>query len=120
MRILPVKQILPIVWALFILFATIANTSTLEELSLQSLFAFDKPIHAMLFGIQAWLWARSVSINPNTLLLICLSTAAYGVLTELLQGWLTTSRTFDVYDMLADGIGCGVVWLIYSRKSVAQ
>lgn len=120
MKILTPRKVLPIGWAFFILFATIANTSTLEELSLQSLFAFDKPIHALLFGIQAWLWARAVSLNPNKLLLICLSTAAYGVLTELLQGWLTTSRTFDVYDMLANGIGCMVVWLIYRRKSVAQ
>jgi VanZ family protein len=120
MRNLTIKQILPFVWALFILFATIANTSTLEELSLQSLFAFDKPIHALLFGIQAWLWVRAVSLNPNRLVLICLSTAAYGVLTELLQSWLTTSRTFDMYDMLADGIGCGLVWVIYRRKSVAQ
>lgn len=117
---LTTKELLPFVWALFILFATIANTSTLEELSLQSLFAFDKPIHALLFGVQAWLWARAVSLNPNRLVWICLGTAAYGVLTEVLQSWLTTSRTFDVYDMLADGIGCLLVWMIYRRKSVAQ
>ena len=120
MKIFSTKQMLAIGWALFILFATIANTSTLEELSLQSLFAFDKPIHMLLFGIQAWLWIRAVSLKPNSVLLICLSTAAYGVLTELLQSWLTTSRTFDVYDMLADGIGCAVVWVVCRRKAVAQ
>lgn len=120
MRNFSTKKLLPLIWALFILFATIANTSTLKQLSLQSLFAFDKPIHALLFGVQAWLWARAVSLSSNRLLLICLGTAAYGVLTEVLQSWLTTSRTFDVYDMLADGIGCVVVWVIYRRKSVAQ
>ena len=120
MKMLTTKKLLPLIWAFFILFATIANSSTLEELSLQHLFAFDKPIHALLFGVQAWLWARAVTLNPNRLVWICLGTAAYGVLTEVLQSWLTTSRTFDVFDMLADGIGCVVVWVILRRKSVAQ
>jgi hypothetical protein len=122
MKILTFRQLLPLVWAFFILFAIIANTSTLEELSLKGLFAFDKPIHGLLFGIQAWLWIRAIvaPVSRKQLLGICLTTAAYGVFTEVLQGWLTTTRTFDVYDMLADAIGCLVVWFIYRRKSVAQ
>lgn len=111
---------LAIGWALFILFATIANTSTLEELSLQSLFAFDKPIHAFLFGFQAFLLIRTGPPISKRILWVCMVSLGYGMLTEVLQGLITVSRTFDWYDMLADGIGCLLVWLLYRRKGVAQ
>lgn len=118
---------LPIVWAFFILFATIANTSTLEELSLQDLFQYDKPIHAFLFGMQAWLLIRARSIRaypsyPKIVWMYSFLAAGYGFFTEILQGWLTTSRTFDYYDVIADCIGCLAVAsiLLVKRKIVAQ
>ncbi len=46
-------------WAMFILFATIANVSTLHKLHLSDLFAFDKPIHMTLFGVQALLLIKA-------------------------------------------------------------
>lgn len=99
------------VWAMFILFATIANVQTLEALRLSDLFAFDKPIHMMLFGTQAWLIYRSKKQAGNTFLTTaCIASFTYGILTELLQAWLTTTRFFDYFDMLANGLGCVVVW----------
>lgn len=106
-----------LLWAGFILFATIANTSTLESLSLKSLFAFDKPIHMLLFGVQAWLLVKAQSVtSPKVLATAAIASALYGVLTELLQGWLTTSRTFDYFDMLADFTGCLLVWLWFNKQ----
>jgi VanZ family protein len=116
-----------LLWALFILFATIANTSTLESLSLKSLFAFDKPIHALLFGIQAWLLLKARLKTPfvsvtKIIVFACIASAAFGILTEVLQGWITTSRTFDFYDMLADILGCIIVgaWFWQKRKRLTQ
>jgi glycopeptide antibiotics resistance protein len=46
---------------------------------------------------------------------------AYGVLTEVLQGVITTTRFFDYFDMLANALGCMIVWLlIRNRKQVAS
>jgi hypothetical protein len=113
-----------LVWACFILFATISNTVTLEKLSLESLFAYDKPIHMILFGTQAVLCIRaqfSRVYKSYKLVVIgcCALAAAYGLLTELLQEWLTTSRTFDYYDFIADSIGCLIVGIWYLRKRKA-
>jgi VanZ family protein len=114
-------------WAFFILFATIANTATLQQLSLQDLFQFDKLIHAILFGVQAWLLirARMLTIYKSTTQVIvycCLLSVAYGLFTEVLQGLLTTSRTFDYYDWLADTVGVLIVMVLYfvKAKPVAQ
>jgi hypothetical protein len=109
------------IWALFILVATIINTQTLEELSLQSLFAYDKPIHMALFGVQAWLLikARQSTVyryNNVVVFWCCFASASFGLITEVLQGLLTSSRTFDYYDLIADALGCVIVFCLYWRK----
>lgn len=110
-----------IAWALFILFATVANTSTLERLNLKSLFAYDKPIHAVLFGIQAYLLIRSGflrTLDPKSRVgILVFMSGIYGVLTEGLQFGLTTSRTFDVFDMLADVLGCLITFGIMRKRA---
>jgi VanZ family protein len=104
-------------WALLILFATIANVQTLKALRLSDLFSYDKPIHMLLFGMQAWLIFKCRRhAGLSFLAIACASAFAYGVLTELLQAWLTTTRFFDYWDMLANGLGCAVVW-VWARKS---
>jgi len=127
MKSLQLSYIFASIWAAFILFATIASTSSLQELPLKDLFQFDKPIHATLFGVQAWLLirARLQQAYQSYLTIIvvsCLASTSYGMLTEYLQKWLTTSRTFDLYDFVADTIGCLIVaiWFLSKRKAFAQ
>ena len=114
----PMKYYIPaFVWAAFILFATIANVSTLESLQLRDLFAYDKPIHMFLFGTQAYLlmyaWYKTRGLQHTTVLYICLVSILYGVLTECLQGFLTTTRSFDYLDMIGDTAGVVVVYVGY-------
>lgn len=114
-----------LLWALFILFACGAPSGTLESLQLKDLFSYDKPIHAILFGTQAWLIIRVRNralpvMKPVTV--ACLLSAAYGVLIEVLQKFYFEGRSYDYFDMLANTFGCLVVWLwFYSkRKQFAQ
>lgn len=128
MNTVRVRYVLAIGWALFILFATIASTSTLQNLSLGDLFQYDKLIHATLFGVQTWLLvnARIATIFQSykrVVVVSALTSAVYGIATEMMQGMLTTTRTFDYYDAVADGVGCLVVvivLLLHNRKVVAQ
>lgn len=121
MRPAAIKYGYAILWAAFILFATIVNTQTLEDLSLKSLFAYDKPIHMVLFGVQAWLMINakfSLVYKSYKAVVIgcCALAAAYGLFTEILQELLTTSRTFDYYDFIADSLGCLIVCVWFLRK----
>lgn len=97
------------IWAAFILFATIANARTLEQLRLSELFAYDKPIHMLLFGTQTLLlfWAY---FNPpyttREVFAVVAIAVGYGFVTELLQALITTSRHFDYFDLIANTVGC--------------
>lgn len=114
-----------LLWALFILFACGAPSGTLESLQLKDLFTYDKPIHAILFGTQAWLIIRArqmVIPFMQVVTLACLLSAAYGIVVEILQKFYFEGRSYDYFDMIANSFGCVVVWLwFYSkRKQFAQ
>lgn len=119
------RNALPWLWALFILFACGAPSGTLENLKLKDLFTYDKPIHAILFGTQAWLIInarRGVMPFMAMVTKACLLSAAYGILIEILQKFYFEGRSYDYFDMIANCLGCVVVWLwFYSkRKQFAQ
>ena len=113
---------LAFVWAGCILFATLAKGGTLTELHLADLFAYDKPIHMTLFGMQAWFLIKAKGKNyrgdfMKIVLYACIISALYGVLTEILQGiFVMQGRSFDYFDILADAMGCLVVYLLFWRK----
>lgn len=109
-----------IAWALFILFACGAPSSTFEDLEFKDILSHDKPIHAILFGTQAYLLIRVFRNRtplPSMITYACLISAVYGVLIELLQKFYFTGRAYDYFDMLANTLGCVVVWIWFRRKS---
>ncbi len=120
--------LLAFAWALFILIATLTSSGTLSQFNLSALFGFDKPIHFILFGVQAWLLVRARTTNNKEHFIkiaftSSLIAALYGVATEYLQGifvWL--GRGFDYDDMIADALGCLLVyvWFWLKRKQFAQ
>ncbi|MFA6261239.1 MAG: VanZ family protein [Bacteroidia bacterium] len=120
--------ILPYLWAGFILFATIANVGTLKRLQFTDLFTYDKPIHMFLFSTQAYLWIRAragmESVKIKTIRWICILVAIYGFLTEVFQSLFTTTRQFDIYDWIADALGCIIVYtgyyFYYRKREIKQ
>lgn len=101
-------------WAVLILFATIANAGTLHRLQLNDLLDYDKPVHLFLFGMQYFLWLKAYSkshpLNTRVLLNSGMTVSAFGFLTEVLQLLLTNGRTFDILDWIADTAGCLLVY----------
>jgi len=119
---------LAFLWAAFILFATLASGHALRHFNILDIFAYDKPIHATLFGAQAWFLIKGRIRSPynnymNIVLYACIFSTLYGVLTEILQGvFVMQGRSFDVMDMLGDAVGCAIVyiWFRWRRKQFAQ
>lgn len=109
-----------ILWAIFILFACGAQPGTLAKLRLEDLFGYDKPIHAFLFGMQSWLLIKArlpVSNNSSkTILYACMLSAIYGAGIELLQKWVFVGRSYDYFDMIANTLGCVIVYIIANQK----
>jgi len=112
---------LAIAWALLILFACGAQPGTLAQLKLEDLFGYDKPIHALLFGVQAWLLIKAnlqyTTKNQKIVVVIwCAVSASYGALIELMQKFIFTGRSYDYFDMIANTLGCLIVYFIVSKK----
>jgi VanZ family protein len=83
---------------------------------------FDKWVHIGLFSIIVvmWCWAMlrknyNKQRLKNIFILIALAWFAYGIGMEFVQKYFIPNRSFDVGDIIADGVGC-LLGLVYSLK----
>lgn len=72
----------------------------------------DKWVHIAMFFIMVTAWCRwsSLLVAEKKLLrvltAITLLSFAYGVIMEFVQLYLVSNRSFDEWDVVADGVGC--------------
>ncbi len=90
----------------------LSEAGWLEELEL------DKVVHVGLFAGLVFLWClplQSLIEKPERRKviygLIAIAFMAYGVAIEFIQRDLIPYRSFDVYDIVADTIGCAIGWI---------
>lgn len=79
----------------------------------------DKWVHISLFLIMvlSWCWGwAELKIHTISKIILFVITALlwflYGVAMEFVQEALRNGRSYDVKDMIADGIGCGLGFLL--------
>lgn len=102
------KNILSVVTALVILYLSLANASTFGKVGDFGFPHFDKVVHTCIyFGLMiVLLFENRLTLKNNrSVILLSVIPLAYGILMELLQTWLTTSRTGDIFDALFDFVG---------------
>jgi len=72
----------------------------------QTVWSYDKVGHVFLFWGLAFFWLRAFSAHSARLIIVILiSGLVFAPLSELYQGIISTGRTVDFMDSLADGIG---------------
>jgi VanZ family protein len=112
------KNLFSILVALILLFLSLTNSEKFARVSLSRIPNFDKIVH---FGMYFVLMSviiiehRKNLRNPFNLFLLALIPLSYGILMEILQVTLTSTRSGDVYDALADAAGViasALLWLI--------
>lgn len=82
-------------------------------------FEADKLVHIGLFFILVALWCWGIAglklsyLNKFLFFIVIAQTwFLYGIAMEFVQEYLKNGRSFDVKDMIADGIGCTIALLI--------
>jgi hypothetical protein len=90
----------------------------------------DKWIHVLLFLIMVSLWCwgwAELKISVGKKIALFITTAlvwlSYGIAMEFVQDALRNGRSYDIKDMIADGIGCAMgllISLILFRKKLRQ
>ena len=93
------------------------------ESSLPPISGLDKIVHALMYAAltAAYLHATPAPERSrvSTVLWIALLASMFGVIMELCQKWLTTTRTMDVFDALANAAGafaCALLACAWSRR----
>lgn len=117
----------------FFLFLAVIYTAAITYLSLidltetpvKDLGIGDKLMHIGAYFGMALLWLPFFVLKDKgqkfnkKIILICVAVTVFGIFIEVLQDSLTTYRTFDVYDALANGIGAltaGILAWILKKK----
>ena len=82
----------------------------------------DKTIHVALFAIMVILWCLPLFHRPSLnlrigklLIQIPFVCFGYSITVEFIQHYFIQGRSFDLFDILADAIGCFVGFLLVKR-----
>jgi VanZ family protein len=110
------KNLLSIAVALVIMFLSMANSHSFDKIPTFNIPHFDKIVHfSMYFGLMLTISFenRRNLTNFKNLATAALVPLLYGIIIEILQATLTTTRSGSVYDALADLAGIIVALMIW-------
>jgi VanZ family protein len=112
------KNIFSIIVALIILYLSLASSDTFNEIPTFNIPYPDKIVHfGMYFGLMSVIIFenRKSLISTARLFLIALIPLSYGILMEILQSTITTSRTCSFFDIVFNSVGILVSILIWLK-----
>jgi len=114
------KNMFSILLALLIMYLSLTPSSTFDKVPVINIPDFDKIVHFIMYFTLT-----SVIIFENRkrikdkwiLILISLIPVCFGILMEILQSLLTTSRTGSFYDIVFNcmGVLCSVLICLYIK-----
>jgi VanZ family protein len=110
------KNIFSILVALVILYLSLASSETFQEVDIFNISYIDKIVHFCMYGgfMSVIIFENRKSINSNLqLFLLALIPLVYGILMELFQLTLTTSRSASFTDVIANVAGIIISLLLW-------
>ena len=111
-----------VIWFLLVTTLLCIPGTRLPKITWQDKIWLDKWVHIFLFMILVILWSKSYSHKKNTqsasrkiFFKIMVVGCLYSIAMEIVQKYFIPFRSFDLMDIIADGIGC-VAGYFYSIK----
>lgn len=110
-----------IIWSVIIFLLLVVPPIRIAKERQLDITHLDKIIHFILFAVLVALWGYYFKSKRFTFFKLLFTLAGfvllstfYGILMEYVQLW--AGRDFDVWDMLADGVGAVAGWLFIAVK----
>ena len=110
-----------IIWSVIVFILLVVPPINIAKENRFDITHLDKIVHALLFGVLVVVWGywlKSKYIVFSKFLLALSATlflsVFYGIVMEYIQ--LSVGRDFDVWDMLADGVGAAAGWIFLFLK----
>jgi VanZ family protein len=111
--------------AIIIILLSIPGSDLPEETSFLSIPYFDKWVHLGIFALFVVLWCwylstrRPVTRRTGSFIWITIIGILLGYMMELVQKYFVPNRDYDLWDVVADGIGA-IAGLLLSLKIFAK
>ena len=111
------RNIIANVWIVFIAILHAIPGADVQKIIIPELLLIDKLAHIIMFMIGVYLFAVADKRQqkPQFLRNICVFFVIYGLLLEVLQGFIFVGRSADFLDWLADIIGVFLGIWIYKK-----
>lgn len=111
------RNIIATVWIVFIAILHAIPGADVQKITISELLLIDKLAHIIMFMIGVYLFAISDKRQqkPQFLRNISVFFVVYGLLLEVLQGFIFVGRSADFLDWLADIIGVFLGICIYKK-----
>jgi VanZ family protein len=109
----------PVAWWIVVTAFLVMPGSDFPKANWFETIYLDKWIHIFFFSVLVYLFYQPFkTIAYNWAWLIAILCLAYGVAMEFVQKYWVIDRSFDVWDMVSDAIGCaaGYVYCNYRRR----
>lgn len=110
---------LAIIWTVLITIASLVSFNSIPKVKI---VGSDKMIHFLFYLVFVILWGlakKQIYFNRKYDFLIVVVAIIYGIIIEVLQSVLTSTRQADFYDVLANAIGAifGLVILLIMKSN---
>ena len=111
------KNILSVVVALIILYLSLTSSSTFDKVPLFNIPHLDKIVHFIMYSgfMSVILFEnRKTIIFPRQIFLTALIPFLYGIVMEILQGLITSTRSASIFDAVFNTAGiitASLIWL---------
>lgn len=105
-------------WIILILFLCTLPGEAIPQTSFLDKLHVDKIVHFVLFGSTVVLLAYGIhkqkgAVSKWALCWMVVLATLYGLAIEFIQKYLVVHRSFDLYDVLADGLGAAAGALVF-------
>lgn len=107
-------------WFVLIFILLIIPGKNLPEVTFLDKIYFDKWVHITLFAVQVYLSYTALKkiypLSSAVFLNAAIYAWLYGIAMEFVQKYWVPNRSFDVTDIIADGVGCLIAYFIFRKK----
>ncbi len=104
--------LLSTIWTILVIAVSLIPSTSFDAHQFE-IEGLDKVIHLSMYTLMTLFWStglkrqhQSKKVRKNAFLIAVLGGFLIGLILEILQEYLVSSRSFDWLDLIANGIGC--------------
>lgn len=104
-------------WTLLIVVLSLISIKNFKGIGIENIFGIDKIAHVFMYCVLnlliLWGLCKLLKFNTVVFYLVFAFCTSLGLLMEILQFSMTTERSFDIYDLIANIVGIIIGSIIF-------